>query len=249
MNFELMVDLHRSQKRQGPGSEEDTLRAFSLSQLPFDRPIKVVDIGCGTGETCLTLAEHTEAEILGIDLFPQFLQELEKRASEAGLGDRIEVQEASMENLNLEADAFDLIWSEGAIYNIGFEAGIKAWRKFLKPGGYLAVSEITWLTAQRPTEIENFWSEEYPEIARAHHKIDQLEENGYTLKGYFPLGVESWLNYHQDLENAYESFLDRHQHSTEALDIVRNHREEAALYRKYQEYFSYGFYIAQKDDT
>ena len=37
---------------------------------------------------------------------------------------------ASMEDLPFESSYFDLIWSEGAIYNIGFEKGIKTWKPF-----------------------------------------------------------------------------------------------------------------------
>ena len=57
-----------------------------------------------------------------------------------------------------------LIWSEGAIYNIGFERGLKEWRRFLKEGAYLAVSEASWFTEKRPAEIETFWQDAYPEI-------------------------------------------------------------------------------------
>ena len=60
---ELLIDLHRDGRRQGPGCEADTLRAL------------------------------------------------------------------------------DLIWSEGAIYNIGFEQGVRDWRPFLKEGGVLVASE------------------------------------------------------------------------------------------------------------
>jgi hypothetical protein len=44
-----------------------------------------------------------------------------------------------MEDLHLEASSLDLIWSEGAIYNMGFEKGLQSWHQFLKTGGYIAV--------------------------------------------------------------------------------------------------------------
>lgn len=64
-----------------------------------------------------------------------------------------------MDNLPFREEELDLIWSEGAIYNIGFERGLNEWRKYLKTGGYIAVSEISWFTEQRPAEIHNFWME------------------------------------------------------------------------------------------
>ena len=61
-------------------------------------------------------------------------------------------------------EELDLIWCEGAIYNIGFERGLNEWRRFIKPGGYLVVSEASWFTWERPTEIQKFWQVAYPEI-------------------------------------------------------------------------------------
>jgi SAM-dependent methyltransferase len=62
---------------------------------------------------------------------------------------KITTLEKSMDALDFDDETFDIIWSEGAIYIMGFETGVKQWRNFLKPGGYLAVSEITWLTNKR----------------------------------------------------------------------------------------------------
>jgi ubiquinone/menaquinone biosynthesis C-methylase UbiE len=63
----------------------------------------------------------------------------------------------SMDNLPFQSEELDLIWSEGAIYNIGFERGLNEWRRYLKPGGYIAVSESSWFTDERPAEINDFW--------------------------------------------------------------------------------------------
>ena len=46
-----------------------------------------------------------------------------------------------MDNLPFQNEELDLIWSEGAIYNIGFERGMNEWNKYLKKGGFIAVSE------------------------------------------------------------------------------------------------------------
>ncbi len=62
------------------------------------------------------------AEIVAVDLFPEFLEVLQSRAQEAGLTGRIETLAASMDALPFEPESLDLIWSEGAIYNLGFAA-------------------------------------------------------------------------------------------------------------------------------
>lgn len=245
--LELIIDLHLNSNRQGPGSEKDTLRALEMVNLPRDNEWNIADLGCGTGGQTITLARALKGRITAVDLFPEFLNELEKRVLQSGFADRITTLEASMSDLSFEKGAYDLIWSEGAIYNIGFETGIQQWRDYLKDGGYLAVTEITWITPSRPREIEDFWKSEYPEIDLASNKIVQLEQHGYALAGYFYLDHESWLvHYYQSLEARFEPFLKRHHHSEPARKVVDDYRTEIALYRKYKDYYSYGFYVARK---
>ena len=62
------------------------------------------------------------------------------------LQERVKGIVGSMDALPFEEEELDLIWSEGAIYNIGFERGLNEWRKYLKTGGYVAVSESSWFT-------------------------------------------------------------------------------------------------------
>jgi ubiquinone/menaquinone biosynthesis C-methylase UbiE len=246
--LELLIDLHSNSSRQGPGSKEDTLKALEYINLPTNLPWKVADIGCGSGGQTITLAQNSPAEITAIDLFPIFLNELNDKSRKLGLTENIVPLQASMEDLPFKAAELDLIWSEGAIYNIGFSEGIKLWKEYLKIGGYLAVSEITWLTPSRPVEIEEFWKEEYPEITTASTKISQLEENGYSLQGYFHLSPKSWLDgFYGPMAGRFQAFLDRNNHSDLAQKVVRDSEDEIALYKKYQDYYSYGFYIARRE--
>ena len=135
---------------------------MELAGLDRSRPLKIADIGCGTGASTILLAKELDADITAVDFLPEFLDELQIRASEQGVADRITTLNCSMDALPFEEGEFDVIWSEGAIYNIGFEAGVSAWRRFLKPGGKLIVSEITWLSATRPAELQSHWHSEYP---------------------------------------------------------------------------------------
>lgn len=246
--FALLVDLHRDGKRQGPGSEEETLRALELSRLDWALPLEVADIGCGTGASALVLADKLpNARITAIDLFPEFLEILEEQARLKGCAARVQALAESMETLPLAADSCDLIWSEGAIYNMGFRRGVEAWRRHLRPGGVLAVSEITWLRPNPPREILEHWNSEYPEIATASEKIAVLAAAGYDLLGYFALPASSWIdNYYDPTERRIPEFLERHAQGTEAAQVVEMERLEADLYRRYQDWFSYGFYIARR---
>lgn len=153
-DLELLIDFHVDAERQGPWSDADTLKALNLIDIINpEESVKFVDIGCGSGAQTLTLAQHINGRITAVDLFPDFLTKLNYRAEKLNLKNKISTLEKSMEELPFDDEEYDILWSEGAIYNIGFESGIKNWKRFLKTNGYIAVSEITWKTKNRPKEI------------------------------------------------------------------------------------------------
>ena len=245
--FAMLVDLHREGVRQGPGSNEETHRALELTRLDISAALNVADIGCGTGASTLVLASQLpNARITAVDLFPEFLSVLTECARAIGCSERIETLAESMDSLPFAEESLDLIWSEGAVYNMGFSKGIAAWRPLLRPGGVLAVSEITWLRPNPPEEIRQHWHTEYPEIATASEKIRILETAGYDLLGFFVLPPSNWLDYYDPVEHRIAEFLGRHPGSAEAAEVVEMHRQEADLYQRYQNWFSYGFYIARR---
>jgi ubiquinone/menaquinone biosynthesis C-methylase UbiE len=244
----LIIDLHRNSDRQGPGSVAETLRAFDVLNYPPERVIKVADIGCGSGDQTLTLARRIDGQITAVDMVPQFLNDLDERSRILGLDDKIVTLNASMDDLPFAREEYDLIWSEGAIYNMGFENGIRSWRNYLKKGGCLAVTEITWMKSDRPKEIEEFWTSLYPEIDTASNKIRLLEYYGFTLLDYFTLKPDSWLvNYYKPIQKRFEDFLARNNQSDLAKKIVEEYEREIELYTRYQDVYNYGFYIAKKN--
>ena len=245
--LELIIDLHKDAERQGPGSPRETHKALDLMGIGNNENLRIADIGCGSGAQTMVLAEHTRGHITAVDLFPQFLVKLEYKARQLGYDNRITTSVGSMDKLAFAEEELDVIWSEGAIYNMGFETGIQAWKKFLKTGGFLAVSEITWITGSRPAELEEYWKNAYPQIDTASNKIAVLERNGYSPAAYFILPPYCWLdNYYHPMQKRFPSFLSRHGNSAAAQSLVENEKEEMELYERYKEYYSYGFYIAQK---
>ncbi len=246
-DLRLLIDLHRPAQRQGPGSDAETCRAIELSGLATGKALRIADIGCGTGASTLVLARELDARITAVDFLPEFLEALEERAQRAGLGSRITTCTAAMDALPLEESSLDAIWSEGAIYNIGFERGVREWRRFLKPGGILAVSELTWFTAGRPPELDSHWRAQYAEVDTAAAKFAALERQGYAPLGYFVLPETCWLeSYYRPMQQRFPAFLSAHQNSVEARTLVAAEEAEIALYERYRQYYGYGFYVARK---
>ncbi|MEM7071178.1 MAG: class I SAM-dependent methyltransferase [Pseudomonadota bacterium] len=247
MNLDLLVDLYKTNPRQGPGGDQQTVQALRLAELfKNSKMLQIADIGCGTGASTMVLAKNLNAKITAVDLFNDFLELLKDEAKKQKIDHRIDTLVCSMDQLPFKKNTFDVIWSEGAIYNIGFAKGIKIFRQFLKPGGILALSEITWLTQKRPDEIAKYWQSQYPEIATATQKIRVLERQGFVLKGYFALPETCWIeNYYNPLKNSFGDFLSKHPCDNAKL-IVESEKKEMSLYQKFRAYYGYGFYIARK---
>jgi len=246
-DLKLLIDLHITADRQGPGGEAETRRAVELSGLSKRRNLRVADIGCGTGASTLVLAKTLDANIVAVDFLSEFLDVLRSRAARAGVADRIETVNASMDALPMEPGTLDAIWSEGAIYNMGFENGVRQWRTLLKPGGVLAVSELTWLTDGRPAELEKHWRSQYAEVGTASSKMAVLERNGYTPIGYFTLAQHCWLDaYYLPMQKRFPDFLAMHESDAAAQAVVAAEELEIALYAQHRDFVSYGYYIARK---
>lgn len=245
-DFDLICEYFSSTKRQGPGADEATLKALSMiGALP--NGANVADLGCGTGSSALVLAKTLGIDVSALDLFPQFIDILKERAAAEGVADKIKGIVGSMENLPFAENSLDLIWCEGAIYNIGFERGMNEWSKLIKQGGYIAVSEPTWLTAERPEEIANFWDEAYPEVETMPVKIQKMMNAGFVPIASFVLPDACWTdNYYVPQRKAQEIFLQHHADNDFAKELVKNQRHEAELYAKYKAYYGYVFYIGKK---
>lgn len=245
-DLSLLIDLHVDGERQGPGSDACTKKALQLTGLNREHPLQIADLGCGTGASAMVLAEELNAKVIAVDFLQPFLDTLISRSRERGISDQIETLCCSIDALPFENKSLDVIWSEGAIYNIGFAEGARTWKRYLKPGGWLVVSEITWLTAERPAELSQHWETEYPEIGLASEKLAVLEQLGYAPEAYFALPEDCWIDhFYMPMQERFAAYLERNNHSAEARAVVADMEVEIALYRKFRSLFSYGVYVAR----
>jgi ubiquinone/menaquinone biosynthesis C-methylase UbiE len=245
-DINLIVEYFSNTERQGPGSPEITIKALSFIDN-LSEESHIVDIGCGTGGQTMVLAQHTSGKITGIDLFPTFINLFNTNADKLNLQERVKGIVGSMDNLPFQQEEIDLIWSEGAIYNIGFERGLNEWREFLKTGGYIAVSEASWFTDDRPTEIDEFWMDAYPEIDTIPNKVEQMQKAGYIPVATFILPEECWTeHFYEPQVLAQEVFLKKHAGNKVAEDFIANQRHEKHLYYKHKAFYGYVFYIGKK---
>ncbi len=243
--IEVFWKLHAGLPKQGPGSDASTRRALALvPELPAEP--KILDLGCGPGRQSLVLAQETGGHVIAVDLLPPFLEQLDERAEAAQFADRIVTLQASMDDLPYEDERFDLLWSEGAIYNIGFPYGLRSWRRLLRAGGSLAVSEVSWLADEPPERIQNWWDEHYPAMQSREANELAVASAGYRLLGSFVLPeTEWWDDYYTPIDERIAA-LRRERSDDDWIAALEAAEEESSVVRDARGCFGYVFYVMQK---
>jgi ubiquinone/menaquinone biosynthesis C-methylase UbiE len=244
--FEL---FHPGLPRLGPGSSTVTTRALSfLTGLP--QAPDVLDVGCGNGGQTLDLARQLPgARITAVDVLPIYLEELDRRAAKVGVANRISTLVADMWALPFPDASFDLIWSEGAVYNMGFEVGLAAWRRLLRSRGMLAISEIAWLKPDPPAELRSFWQAEYPGMEGEASLLAHVSAQGYELLGHFRLSPECWWSdFYDHLWRELEPFRLKHARESDWLAVAEAVNVEMNMHRNYSEYYGYSFFLCRRTD-
>ena len=177
--YDLFLDHSRQYSCAYFAHDGDSLEAAQAAKkkhiaakLKLDRPgLTVLDIGCGWGGLAMDLAREHDAEVLGITLSTEQIQQARQRAREGGLSDRCRF---ALTDYRQAEGRFDRIVSVGMFEHVGLryyrqffakarallaEDGVmllhtigradgpgvtNAWiRKYIFPGGYApALSEI-----------------------------------------------------------------------------------------------------------
>lgn len=245
MTKEIFFEIHKELPREGPGRDKYTRKAFRM--LPKLNKPRILDIGCGPGGPTMELARLSKGHVIGMDIHRPYLDRLKRKIEEAGLLDRMEAVCCSMFKMDFPEESFDLIWAEGAIWIIGFERGLREWKYFIKPKGFLVIHEMTWLQPDPPQEILDYWKKIYPGIQTVPESLEVISRCGYRIIGYFPLPENVWWEeYYGPLEERIRKLRKKYKGEPEALSVIENEQQEIDLFRKYSKWYGSVFYIMQK---
>lgn len=246
MNMEYFYELFEELPRCGPGDNTSTRKAFGLMKDVPPHPL-ILDIGCGPGMQTLELARITRGQIIAIDNHQPVLDKLEANAKKAGLADRIEIRNLDMGKMDFPAGHFDIIWSEGALYFLGFENGLRKCRELLKPKGSLAVTEAVWLKADPPDEIRKYFEAEYPDIKDIAGNLELIRRVGLGLAGHFVLPDSAWVDdYYRPMEKRIAVLGRKYAGNEAALEVFAACEREILLFKKYHDYFGYAFFVMER---
>jgi ubiquinone/menaquinone biosynthesis C-methylase UbiE len=125
------------------GGQDATHALLDLCQL--DATSRVLDVGCGPGNTACLIAEQYGSRVLGIDISEVMIAKAEERVRRQGLLDRVEFRVADAFELPFEDDWFDAVIVESVLTPLPGDKkqALAEMVRVVRPGGRIGVNEST----------------------------------------------------------------------------------------------------------
>ena len=236
-----LIDVHRGLDRQGPG-DADFSRQILSGLTPLPPKPRIADLGCGSGVASLLLAQHYQSTVKAVDFSAAFIDELKVRAQQAGLEHLIIPICGDMAELDWPAGSIDLLWSEGAAYNLGFAPALKTWRPLLANTGIAVISEMSWFTDDPPAPARAYWQDAYPTMGTEAENRDRAREAGFAVLATHRLPSQAWWrNYYGPLRQR----MTQVELTPTMQSVIRETEEEMRMFEQFSDAYGYTFYVLQ----
>jgi len=243
MNASPVDLMFAGMEKLSPGGDVHTLNV--LRHLPRNHFDIIVDAGCGRGRQTMVLAKELRTKIHAVDSYEPFLNDLAQLAKAAGLEHLIQTHCVSMDDIPSLFPHIDLLWSEGAAYNIGFSNALTIWASVIDKGGFVVVSELSWMREEIPAAVREFFSSGCPDMRSIQQNIAIAEEAGYRLLSTYSLPDDTWVaGYYEILEPRAKTLMD---HSDSSVrDFATETMREIEIFRCSEGSYVYVFYVLQR---
>jgi trans-aconitate methyltransferase len=230
-------------EKLGPGSDVHTLHVLRL--LPKRQFPVTVDAGCGAGRQTMVLAKELGTLVHAVDSYEPFLNDLRRRAKAARVEHLVETHCMDMREIPSVFQHVDLLWSEGAAYNIGFPNALATWASAINKDGFAVVSELSWLREQVPDAVREFFLAGYPGMKSIQRNLAVAENVGYKVLTTHTLPNAAWVEgYYDVLEPRAKGLVDHPDSSVR--DLAVETLREIDIFDRSEDSYGYVFYVLQR---
>ncbi|WP_459952363.1 class I SAM-dependent methyltransferase [Dysgonomonas termitidis] len=223
--------------RHCPGSDTFTTKVLQQIKLKNPEP-QIANIVCGTGEQALLLAgTYRKGTVTAVDRNGLFFPSIRAKAKGSRIGDRIKTHLSSYTDLPFTEESLDLLLSEGAFEELDFGKRLSLWRKYIRPGGYLAMSELCLLTDKElPGEVYDYFDNAFHnrELESIDYHLARIKEAGYRLHTRFTLPDECWYGYFDSMKKGM------------GKQFASAIEEEQEFYLTYKDCFAYVYFVMRR---
>ena len=244
--WEIFFQVYEALPRQGPGNRASAAKALSLCGGLPSSPA-VLDLGCGVGGQTLYLAELTSGTIVAIDSHAPSIARLKATLVDRRLSQRVQALVGDMAYPEQPPESFDLIWSEGALYNIGIKKALWICHRLLRPGGYLAFTDAVWRMGNPPPEVKASFDLDYPTMGWVEDVLAMIENCEFGLISHFTLPDEAWWSdFYTPMQHRIEELRGKYANENEASSILDQLAQEPEMHHRYSSYYAYEFFVVRR---
>lgn len=244
--WKVFFEVYEALPRQGPGNRACAARALGLCRELPPSPA-ILDLGCGVGGQTIQLAELTSGSIVAIDSHAPSIERLKATLAARGLSQRVQAQVGDMAHPEQPPESFDLIWSEGALYNIGIGNALRVCHGLLRPGGYLAFTDAVWRKEDPPPEVEASFDLDYPTMGWVEDVLIAIESCGFEQLGHFTLPDDAWWSdFYTPMEHRIDELRVKYANDAEVSSILDQLAQEPKLHRRFSDYYAYEFFVVRR---
>lgn len=247
--WELFFEVYEALPRQGPGHRECAARALRLCKALPASPV-ILDLGCGVGCQTLQLAGLTSGAITAIDNHAPFIDCLNRAIVARGLARRVRARVGNMADPGFPPESMDLIWSEGALYQIGIRKALGVCHGLLRPGGYLAFTDAVWRRENPPPALKAGFDLDYPAMGWVDNVLEAIQASGFVSVDHFTLPDKAWWDdFYHPMETRIAALRGKYADDGEAIAILDQLAGEPRMHRRYAAFYAYEFFVARKPEA
>jgi cyclopropane fatty-acyl-phospholipid synthase-like methyltransferase len=237
----MVTDLHSNYS--SPAGREFTLAAGRFAGInPASR---VLDMGCGYGAGAHNLAAEFRCKVTAVDLNEENIAMARAGAVDRGVSHLIQFVTGDVLTLDFSKNPFDCIVAEGGVFSfVSRRKGLSLAGAWLQPRGWLAFSDLIFLSDKVPEEVKRIFEDE-----RFHYESEaayrsMVAEAGFDIQLASLVPQSGWDNYYAHMARRLED--DKGFFADKRIKLAF-HREIDVFYRlEGFRYVGYLFCVARK---
>jgi len=161
--FDFAAEVGLTKHFGGLGATEELAELCHIGQGSY-----VLDVGCGAGVTACFLARKYGCRVVGVDIRARMVERSQEQARRKGVADRVEFRVADAQELPFADGLFDAVITESVTaFPADKQKAVREYARVTKPGGYVGLSEATWLKSPPPPELQAWVSQDAGATVRA----------------------------------------------------------------------------------
>ena len=121
---------------------QDQYTDVMASYIKLQPGQRLLDVGCGTGQPAIRLAQATGGEVVGITISALQVERANQRAQEQGVSGQVRFELADAMAIPADDESFDAAWALETIFHMPDRGQVfREIMRILRPGGRLVIAE------------------------------------------------------------------------------------------------------------